>query len=127
MDEWSRVDCKLELAIAGLENPKVLRVSDLKKQGQYYRSVFRVLRIAKWNLKKQSQFEPVQIGVKCYLEEAYGNIPTKGARKNKANQSQFHAPTQPAKEQKTKKWQSIGCLLTRLWLFTNRQTGGIIP
>jgi hypothetical protein len=26
-----------------------------------------------------------------------------GLRKNKANQSQFHAPTQPAKEQKAKK------------------------
>ncbi len=50
------------------------------------------MRIAKRNLKKQSQFAPVQADVKSYPKGDYGNKPTFGAKKTKPikpNQSQF--------------------------------------
>jgi len=47
------------------------------------------LRIAKRNLKKQSQFADGQNGVNSFQKGDYGDNPPCGARKNKAKQSQF--------------------------------------
>jgi len=47
------------------------------------------MRIAKRNLKKQSQFAAVKIGVTSYAKGVYGNKPGSGAGKNKAKQNQF--------------------------------------
>jgi len=46
----------------------------------------------KGDLKKQSQFAGRRNGVKSYMKGYYGNKPACGAEKNKAKQSQFHAP-----------------------------------
>jgi hypothetical protein len=40
-------------------------------------------------LKKQSQFSARQNGAISYMERGYGNITSREAGKNKANQSQF--------------------------------------
>jgi hypothetical protein len=61
----------------------------LKKQSQFIRIASCLLRIAKTNLKKQSQFDSGQIGAYSYMKGTYGNKPACGARKNKAKQSQF--------------------------------------
>ena len=52
------------------------------------------MRIAKGNLKKQSQFAPVQIGAISCVKGDYGIIQACQVEENKANQSQFHAPAQ---------------------------------
>ena len=41
------------------------------------------------DLKKQSQFVPARIGTKSYMKGDYVNKTAFGAKKNKANQSQF--------------------------------------
>jgi len=51
-------------------------------------------RVERVHLKKQTQFTAGQIGVKSYMKGYYGNKPACGAEKNKAKQSQFHAPEQ---------------------------------
>jgi len=73
-----------------------LNKCDLKKQTQFTRAAYCVLRTAKGvprtakgNLKKQSQFASRQNGVKSYWKGIYGDNSPCGARKNKANQSQF--------------------------------------
>jgi hypothetical protein len=43
------------------------------------------MRIAKKNLKKQSQFVPAGIDVKSYIRSDYDKKPESKARKNKAN------------------------------------------
>jgi hypothetical protein len=61
----------------------------LKKQSQFIRSEYCVLRSARTNLKKQSQFAAGQIGAYSYMKGTYGNKSACGARKNKAKQSQY--------------------------------------
>ena len=58
---------------------------DLKKQSQFTRIACCVLRAAKWNLKKQSQFAVWQIDVKSYMKGYYEEFQALGRRKNKAN------------------------------------------
>jgi len=45
----------------------------LKKQSQFVRIEYCVMRIAKTKLKKQSQFSGGQIGVNSFLKGNYGN------------------------------------------------------
>jgi len=40
-------------------------------------------------LKKQSQFDPAQVGAKSFMKGDYENKPAGGDEKNKAKQSQF--------------------------------------
>ena len=44
------------------------------------------------DLKRQSQFAPVQMGAKSFAGERYENKPRPGLRENKANQSQIQNP-----------------------------------
>ena len=62
---------------------------NLKKQSQFYRSAFRVLRTATRNLKKQSQFVKGRIGTKSYIKGDYKELYVLKAVKNKPKQSQF--------------------------------------
>jgi hypothetical protein len=48
----------------------------------------------KVDLKKQSQFVPGLMGVTPFAKGDYGDISVAGIEENKANQSQFQAPTQ---------------------------------
>jgi len=63
----------------------------LKKQSQFNRSAFGVLRTAKTKLKKQSQFAGGKIGVNSFTKGYYGNILLYGARKNKAKTNPIKA------------------------------------
>ena len=47
------------------------------------------MRIAKSNLKKQSQFVPARNDAKSIITMVYGDFDEPGQRKNKAKQSQF--------------------------------------
>jgi hypothetical protein len=42
----------------------------------------------KGDLKKQTQFAAAQVDAKSFVKGDYGNMPARGAQKNKANQSQ---------------------------------------
>ncbi|MGB2865650.1 MAG: hypothetical protein WBC05_20130 [Sedimentisphaerales bacterium] len=48
----------------------------------------------KVDLKKQSQFVPAQVGAKSFMKGDYDKKPAGGVEKNKANQTQLHAPAQ---------------------------------
>jgi hypothetical protein len=45
--------------------------------------------LKRYDLKKQSQFESTQIGVRSFMKGDYENKVAGGDEKNKANQSQF--------------------------------------
>jgi len=53
------------------------------------------------DLKKQSQFAGRAYGANSYFRRTYGDIPPFGARKNKPNQSQFHAEASPKGSKQT--------------------------
>ena len=57
------------------------------KQSQYDRTEDCVLRTAKVNLKKQSQFVPGQNGATSYMKGDYDNIPVCRAQKTKPNKA----------------------------------------
>jgi len=60
-------------------------IPNLKKQSQFCRSAFFVLRIAKGDLKKQSQFSKPKMDATIYKIRNYVNTVVFGLRKNKAN------------------------------------------
>ena len=62
-----------------------------KNKANRSRIEYCVMRIAKRNLKKQSQLQNGQIGVKSYVEGDYGITPLCGAQKNKPNSKPIKA------------------------------------
>ena len=62
-----------------------------KNKANLSRIEYCVMRIAKANLKKQSQFVSGRIGAKSYMQGNYDNMSVFEALKNKANQTQFKA------------------------------------
>jgi hypothetical protein len=64
---------------------------DLKNKANLFRIEYRVMRIAKRNLKKQSQFVADQISVSSLQRKDYENRARPGLRGNKAYQSQMPA------------------------------------
>jgi hypothetical protein len=72
-----------------------------KNKANLFRSEFCVMRIAKRDLKKQSQFAGGQNDVKLVIVETYGDLCDWKLQKNKAKQSQ----TKPIQSQtKPKNW-----------------------
>jgi hypothetical protein len=63
----------------------ILQFQGRKNKANSFRIEYCVMRIAKRNLKKQSQFSNIQMSVTSVMTKAYDNRPAFGVRENKPN------------------------------------------
>ena len=80
--------CDLRFAIVDFSVALVLFCGYLKKQSQFIRIAYSVMRIARMNLKKQTQFVKTQIDINSCLKGSYGIFPLCVAKKR----TQFFSP-----------------------------------